>query len=163
MKPYPLEDLLKIRDSREQTATNRLAVSRHRMEEAEIRLQGKRRDLERFRSWRIQRETGLFDAVKKAPISLNELEKLKQTVQQLRGREAQLDLEMRQTETAKNEAAAQWEKDREALRAICRDHRKIREHKAVWFKEMQHKRALAAELELEEFRAKPPAPEVLGV
>ena len=95
---YPLEDLLRVRNFREDNAANELTKRRRAVEAAEDLVKQRKRELEEYIQWRIQREEELYREVMQKPVQLKELDDLKQDIQLLREKESLYEERIREAE-----------------------------------------------------------------
>ena len=85
---YPLEDLLRVRNFREDNAASELTKRRTEVEEAKQLLEQRKQELADYTQWRIQREEELYQEVMEQKVQLKTLDDLKMDIQMLREKEA---------------------------------------------------------------------------
>jgi len=145
MSGYPLESLLRIRESRERTAAARAAAARHRLDEAGRVLQQRRDELAAYGPWRKQRETKLFAAIKNQLINVSRIDAMKAEMAEMAAWEQHLEEQVLLAEKERNDAQAALDQARGDHARALREERKIQEHRKIW----QTRQHLAAEQALE--------------
>lgn len=146
-------DLLEIKEHRENAAEAEERRCGHRLEEAAVAQQRALAALADYRAWSARRERELYEAVIGRLVGLRDLEDLKQTVLALRDRERVLEQEAKDAEVVRAKAAQMFA-DAKAVhaRAIVQK-QKFVELAAVYLDELRVERERAEDRESEEFRA----------
>src|SRR5262245_16738532 len=85
--PYPLQQLLNVREHREETAALELLQRRQAVTAAQEHLQRCQQELNDYIQWRVQREIELYQEIMRKLIPLRELDDVKAKVQMLRAKE----------------------------------------------------------------------------
>ena len=155
MSRYPLEDLLRVRNFREDNAANELTRRRRAVEQAEQLVQQRKRELEEYIQWRINREEELYREVMQKPVQLKALDDLKQDIQLLREKEHLYEERIREAEKAVVQAKEALDQAQADYQAAVRDRQKIDEHKGIWAQETAKINEANQEKELEDFRVRP--------
>lgn len=151
---YPLEDLLRVRNFREDNAANELTKRRREVEQAEELVQQRKQELADYIQWRIKREEELYNQVMQKPVQLKDLDDLKQDIQLLREKEHLYEDRIREAEKALADARQALEDAHAQYQAAVRDRQKIDEHKDLWAQETAKINEANAEKELEDFRVR---------
>ena len=151
---YPLEDLLRVRNFREDNAANELTRRRREVEQAEQLVQQRKKELEEYIQWRIKREEELYQEVMQKPVQLKDLDDLKQDIQLLREKEHLYEDRIREAEKALADARQALDDAHAQYQAAVRDRQKIDEHKDLWAQETAKINEANAEKELEDFRVR---------
>lgn len=148
---YVLESMLRIREMREDRASEELVAARHAQELAATNLA----DCERkFREWgetKDSRRDRVFDAIMGVPVKRTDIDLAKEAVARIDEEGVMLgDGVVR----AKHDLAAkeqESEKARGRYVIATRNHEKIIQHKSIWMESERKAQEYAAEAELEEF------------
>lgn len=151
---YPLQDLLRVRNFREENAANELTVKRRELEQAEQLVVQRKRELEEYIQWRINREAEMYQEVMRKSIQLHDLDDLKQDIQILREKEHFYEDQIKKAEIALEEATRALEQARSHHLQTVKDRRKIDEHKELWAQQVAKISEANQEKELEDFRVR---------
>jgi type III secretion protein O len=149
---YALQDLLRVRDFREENASREVRVKQHQLNEAIKTLEQKKKEVEEYRIWRVEKEVSLYDEIINKIVGMEKLDELKLTIARLREREAELEKEVLDAQKAKETAEKNLEKAKESYAAAVKDKKKIETHKEIWTDEMLKEADAALEKEMEDFR-----------
>ncbi|MBI1247960.1 hypothetical protein GC197_08990 [bacterium] len=151
---YPLQDLLRVRNFREENAANALTVKRRELEQAEQLVAQRKKELEDYIQWRINRESEMYQEVMKKSIHLQALDDLKQDIQILRDKQNIYEDQITKAEKALQEAQQALEQARVHHLQAVKDRKKIDEHKELWAQEVAKISESNQEKELEDFRVR---------
>ena len=153
---YPLQPLLRVRLLREENANLALIAKRTALAQAIQDKQQKQQKLSQYHDWRQQQEHELFEKVRNRTVSPHDLEELKSSFATLRGRE--VDLETQVTNAENHETRAEEAKDQAVVsyRAALTGRQKIDQHREIWSKDWQREQNRLEDLEMEEFKGRPP-------
>lgn len=151
---YVLEDLLKVREFRQDAAAKEVTVAQYKLEEAEKLIHQKIKEKDEYLTWRKQREDQLYADIKGKNVSLRDLDDLKARIYMLRQRDLAFEKAIEDAKRAKQEAETKLEEAREAHKAAAKDRQKIEEHKKIWMEEAQLEEAEKEEKEMEDFQVK---------
>ena len=151
---YILEDLLKIRETRVDTAKAEVKTKEYRYEQAVKKVEQKKKELQDYHIWRIQKESALYEGIKNKLVRLKDLDALRQHIALLRERELALKKAIIEAEKEKEETLLELNKSKEQLRQAIKEHEKILEHKKRWLEDIKKEMERKQEIELEEFKAK---------
>lgn len=151
MNGYPLQELLRIRELRERNAEVEVKRCKKRLEDAVAALKKRQAELADYTTWRIGEEERLFMEILEKFISLAEVEKYKQSILSLRGREVQYQERIIEAEQHIAQCNEALDAAREARLTAMKERMKIDEHRARWQEDESILAERAEELELEEF------------
>ncbi len=148
---YALQDLVRVREHREEQASEAVARARRLLREAEAALVQAQTNLAEYAAWRIEEEQRMLDGLMRRVLRLGELNDTRQDIALLREREFDFIDKVKQAEAAVAKAEAHLDECRQRHAKAVRDLEKLVEHRAQW----QHERTLEMErtedLELEDF------------
>ncbi len=153
---YPLQDLLRVRNIREDNAANELARRRTEVEAAEKIVEQRKQELKEYTEWRIRREEELYQEIIEKKVQLKELDDLKQSIGLLREKEFVYEDRIREAERLLREAQEALEQAHEEYRAAVKNRQKIDEHKSIWAQEEAKIDEANQEKELEDFHVRKP-------
>ncbi len=153
---YVLQDLLNVRQFREDTASQELLKARNRLAVAEQTLLDRQRELREYIAWRVAEEEKLYAQIMRREIQRKELDDLKLTIQELRDRELSFQENILKAEKAITEAKAALQQAQAAYRDTVKAREKLDEHKAVWTDEQLKEVEFNTEKETEDFRPRDP-------
>lgn len=153
---YVLQDLLNVRQFREDTASQELLKARNRLAVAEQTLLDRQRELREYIAWRVAEEEKLYAQIMRREIQRKELDDLKLTIQELRDRELSFQENILKAEKAIAEAKAALQQAQAAYRDTVKAREKLDEHKAVWTDEQLKEVEFNTEKETEDFRPRDP-------
>ncbi len=151
-KKYALQDLLKVRELREEAASKAVAKAQDKLKACEQYLEKKRKELADYKEWRPQEEKRMYDKIMKKEISQEKLREVKADIAVLRDREVAIEKEVEEAEVAVQEAEQGLQKAKDDHKASMRELEKIKEHKDIWIEEAKKEEEFAMDKELEEFR-----------
>jgi len=155
MTSYALQDLIRVRQHREEQASQAVTVARRRWQEASELVARKQRELADYGAWRVTEETRLLDSLLERPLRMGEITDVRQMIGLLRDREFALTDELRQAESAETKAKAALEEARQKHTKAVRDLEKLTEHRQLWLQERAREQEAAEDLELEDFTPPP--------
>ncbi|HVJ84346.1 MAG TPA: YscO family type III secretion system apparatus protein [Caulifigura sp.] len=153
---YPLQDLLRVRQFRENNASSVLTAQRKRVVEAEQLVEQRKKEVVEFHNWRLNREEELFAEIVKQQVHRNDLDELRAKIDGLRAEELALEQKVLDAETALKSARELLVKAHAAYLQATRDREKITEHREQWMQEEARESENNAEKELEDFRVREP-------
>ena len=151
---YPLKDLLRVRNFREDNAAKELTRCRAEVKKAEELLQQQKQELADYIKWRILREEEMYQEVMEKKVQLKELDDLKQDIQMLREKEFAYEERIRDSEQALQAAKEALEQAHQGYQKAVKDRQKIDEHKGMWAQETAKISEANQEKELEDFRVR---------
>lgn len=153
---YLLQDLVRVRELREDRASKALTVARRRTREAEQALEDRRRELAEYREWRLQEEERLVQSIMLKKVKLGEITDLRLEIIGLRERELEFTDRVHRAEADLTKAREEEEAARQAHKKATQELEKLLGHREEWEQEQSREAERAADLELEEFTM--PAP-----
>lgn len=156
---YVLEDLLRVRQFREDAAANAVVQQRGRVTYAEQELAGRRRELTEFAAWRARQEESLYQQVMHKQILRKDLDDLKAALQELQLQELARQQKIMDAERALDEARKALQAAQQAHTAAVKAREKLNEHKAIWLQDALKEAEDLQEKEVEDFRVKDPEKE----
>lgn len=151
---YILEDLLQIRQLREQENLKNLKLKKKELENAIQLIQHSKEELKQYIAWRIKKENELYDSIININISLNELNSLRESIAILKEKDLILQKKILDAEEQKKRAEKEVDNAKIVYTKAVKDTKKIAEHKKIWIAEMQKIAEKAAEAELEDLHFK---------
>jgi hypothetical protein len=153
---YPLHDLLRVRQWREDERAVELARRRAAVEEAEQLVARRQNECEQYAAWRVRREQELYDEVLFREVEVRDLDDLKLNVRLLRENEQAYRDRVKAAEAELATARQALESARQAHLKASRDRGKIEEHRGWWEAEAAREAEAKQELELEDFSVRSP-------
>jgi type III secretion protein O len=149
---YPLQDLLRVRQFREDNAQSELTAQRQRVVEAEALVEQRNKEVSEFHDWRLNREEEMYAEIVKLRVHRQDLDDLRSKIDALRAEELSLEEQVVQAETSLKSARETLVKVHAAFQQATRDREKITEHREQWMQEEARESENNAEKELEDFR-----------
>ena len=156
MAKYPLGPLLKARQFREEAAGREVRAAERAAQEARDRALEAKNEWMRYQEWRPEEEKRLFEKMRGRIMPLDELDRHREDIQDLRAGEQERAEASRRADLAVDAADAEVAKARVRLAAAARDTRKIDEHRTRWRLEEAKRAEGAEEAELEDFPTRSP-------
>ncbi|WP_419658338.1 type III secretion system protein, YscO family [Desulfosarcina variabilis str. Montpellier] len=129
---YILEDLLRIRKRREQSALNSIIQARKSLVEAKDAAKKKADQLSNFIQWRKNEEDRLFDEIQRKYNTIYQLIYYNQCVDSLRKEQNKLTDQLNQAKQNVVQADEAVKKSYEDYQLCHREKRKLEEHKEQW-------------------------------
>lgn len=151
MRRYELQDMVRVRQHREEQAGEAVTRARRRLVEAEENLVKSQRALLDYATWRVEEEKRRLDALMHRTLKLGELSDERAEIALLRDNELALADEVVRAEAAVTEARARLEEARIKHAQAVRDLEKLLEHQMAWRAEASREDERAETAELEEF------------
>jgi hypothetical protein len=149
---YPLQDLLRVRQFREDNASSELTAQRKRVAQAEALVEQRKREKSEFHDWREQEEDRLYRSVVQKQVTRQELDDLRDTIANHRAREEALQVKVKESEAALEQARESARRAHAAWLAAQKDCQKITEHRDQWLLDEAREAENLADKELEDFR-----------
>jgi type III secretion protein O len=153
---YPLGSLVRVREYREQKASDELRKAIAAVEDAKKRLEAAIEALNRYRAWRIEEEERLMQTIMHKPVSVGRVGEVRAEIVELREAELQYVDAKAQAETALAAAIEARKAAAARYKAAVQAHQKLLRHQERWEAEYYFLLERAAEAELEEFQTKGP-------
>ena len=151
MSAYPLQDMVRVREHREDQATQAVTKAQRQLKEARAALEQKQKELVDYAAWRIAEENRLLDSLMRRPLKLGEISDVRATIGTFRDRELELKDEVVQLEKNVARAEAHLEECRQRQVKAVRDLEKLVEHRSIWQRARALELEVAEDLELEDF------------
>ena len=151
---YVLQDLLRIREMREDRASAELSAARQEVLRAEQQLEERKDELREFEMTKEERRDRIFAAVVGHAVTREDLDKALEGVARI-DKEGELKADNVNLAASKvKEKKELSEEARKHFVIASKDRMKISEHRAVWVKEEQKEQEFRQEIELEDFTGK---------
>ncbi len=151
MSAYLLQDLVRVRQHREEQAGQAVARARRALKEAKDALTQAEKNLTDYAAWRVQEEKRKLDALMRRILKLGELSDVRQEIALLREREFEFVDLVQQAESALAKAETHLEECRQKHAQAVRELEKLIEHRTLWQRERLLEQERSEDLELEEF------------
>jgi type III secretion protein O len=151
MRPYLLQDLVRVRQHREEQASEAVARAVRLLKEAQAALTEAQQNLADYTVWRVQEERRKLDSVMRRVLKLGELSDVRQEIALLREREFEFVDKVTQAEAAVVKAEAHLDECRQRHAQAVRELEKLLEHRALWQRERALEQERAEDAELEDF------------
>lgn len=148
---YMLQDLVRVRQHREERAGANAARAARQLEEARTALATAQDDLTEYTVWRIERENTLLDGLMRRVLRAGELSDTRTEIALLREREFEFHDRVRRAETQVEKAEAALQEARHDHAKAVRELEKLLEHRAGWQREHRLQMERAEEAAMEEF------------
>ncbi len=159
MTGYPLRDLLRIRELRENAAAGEMARKRHDLQAAEQTLEDRKAELRDYIAWRYREEDRLYAEVKGKAVHGRELEAYRDRIVEMRQYQPILEEKVTKAEEFREQAEKALERAREAFQQAVKEKMKLEEHRKRWLHEQTRLLSLEQDKELEEFQSRTSHPE----
>jgi F0F1-type ATP synthase membrane subunit b/b' len=151
MRRYLLEDLVRVREHREEQASERVTRARRLLLEAEAARTHAQKALAEYTVWRVAEEQRRLNGLMRRLLKLGELSDERQEIALLREREFEFVDRVKQADAAVAKAEAHLEETRQQHAQALRELEKLLEHRSLWQREQARELERAEELELEDF------------
>ena len=150
------DELFKIKEFRENSASNDVRLKRSALEEAHQTLLRREREFADYRTWREGREVELYDEIVGSLVRVGDLDDLKEKIFRLREKERLLQEKVKEAEQARQTAMDLLDQSIAAHRQAMRDKEKFAELRDIARKELKKEEERAEDMEMEEFTGTPP-------
>jgi type III secretion protein O len=151
MRRYELQDMVRVRQHREEQASEAVAKARRVLAEAKRLLEKAEKTLADYAVWRVEEEKRKLDGLMRRMLRLGELSDVRQEIAALREHEFTLMDAVKQAEAAVAAAQAALDEARRKHAQAVRELEKLMEHRSLWQAEVSKEQQMAEDLELEEF------------
>ncbi len=151
MSRYPLQDMVFVREHREDKASKAVTAARRVVLEAEKHLAAKQKELEEYAKWRVIEEERLIQSIMRRPVKLGDITDIRLEISALRERELDYIDQVRKAEGELDRARDELEKAKQAYKQATQDLEKLIEHRVTWQQEQNLEAERLADLELEDF------------
>jgi type III secretion protein O len=154
---YLLQDLVRVREHREEQAGQAVVRARRALREAKDAAARAEKELHDYAAWRVQEERRKLDSLMRRPLKLGEISDVRQEIGLLREREFEFADRLTQAQAAVAQAETQLEAARQKHAVATRELEKLLEHRRLWQRERALDDEHAADLELEDFSGPRPS------
>lgn len=151
MRRYLLQDLVRVRQHREEQASQAVARARRQLNEANAALAAAQKRLAEYTVWRVEEERRKLDALMRRVLRMGELTDARQEIALLREREFDFVDQVKQAEAVVGKAEQHLDECRQKHAQAVRELEKLLEHKTLWQQETAREIERAEDLELEDF------------
>jgi uncharacterized phage infection (PIP) family protein YhgE len=151
MAKYILEEMLRVRNLRKDTAEKNLKQAQNLVEEAKENIAKAEKTLEDFKVFMEKETDRLYKKIIKRMVRKGSVDELHYAISVLKGK---LITHEQEVETAKEnlvKAEKNLEEKREQLQEAVKNVEKIKSHKEEWMREMLKEEELVQDKEMEEF------------
>ncbi len=151
---YPLEDLMFVRQFREDRAATEVTRQRARVLQAQKFVEQRQKELSEYIQWRIRCEQEKYAEIMNQPVLRKALDKVKTEIQILKANEDAFHDAVLQAQKELEEANVKLENNITVHRAATKKTDKLREHRKAWHSEALKEEEASQEKELEDFRTR---------
>lgn len=151
MRRYVLEDLVRVRQHREEQASEAVTKARRFLKEAQAAHVKAQTELAEYTVWRVTEERRKLDSLMKRVLRLGEISDVRAEIALLREREFEFVDRVKQAEAAVVRAEEHLDQCRVRHAQAVRELEKILEHKTTWQREAALETERAEDAELEDF------------
>ncbi|MEO1525001.1 MAG: YscO family type III secretion system apparatus protein [Planctomycetota bacterium] len=151
---YPLKDLLRVRQFREDSAAAEMIKWRMDVEVAKEALKERKQELADYHKRLPALEQQAYDAVFDQEIRLKELDELKLKVKLLRDKGIVFQDRVREASQNVVTAETGLQRAQAEHRSAAKDREKVDEHKEIWLQEVRRENEVHLEKEMEDFRVR---------
>ena len=148
---YPLQDMVFVREHRQDKASKALNAARRVVLEAEKHLEERRKALEEYTAYRIAEEERLMQSIMRKPVKLGDITDIRLDISTMRERELDYVDQVHKAEGELDRAKEELQKAQAAYKKATQDTEKLVEHKISWQREQDLEAERLADLELEDF------------
>lgn len=150
MSRYALQELVKVRQHREEQASEALLRAQRALADARQALAAAEKTLADYIQWRIAEERKMLDGLMRRVLRLGEISDVRQEIALLRDREFELMDTVRKAEAAVTKAEQLVAEARARQAQAVRDLEKLLEHRTLWAEEERREQEKMEERELED-------------
>lgn len=151
MSRYPLQDLIFVREHREDKASKAVTAARRVVMEAEQLVAQRQQELEDYKVWRVAEENRLMDSIMLKPVKLGDITDLRLEIAGMREKELDYIDRLRKAEADLDRAKEQLEEARKAHIRATQELEKLVEHRQIWKREQALEEERLADLEMEDY------------
>jgi hypothetical protein len=151
---YPLQDIVMIREKRQDLAQLDVIRAQHALEQAKRDVIERKKELEEYQKWVVEEEDRRFKGVIGKKMLHPDLLEFKADISKLRDSVAAYQERFAQAEQAVLDREEDLVKAKAHLLQTIRELEKMVEHKKSWSEEAQREETLLEDKELEEFATK---------
>lgn len=151
MSRYPLQDLIFVREHREDKASKAVTLARRSVLEAEQNVAEKLKALEDYAKWRVAEEERLIQSIMRKPVKLGDITDMRLEISHMRERELDYMDQLRKAEGELDRAKEELVQAQQAYKKATQELEKLVEHREIWKQELNLELERLADLELEDF------------
>ena len=155
MARYFLQDLVFVREHREDKASKAVNAARRLVLEAEQVVQQRKKELEDYKVWRVQEEARLIEKIMRQKVKLGDITDLRLEIIGMREKEFEYIDQLRKAEGELDKAKENLEQARLAHKKATQELEKLIEHRELWRREEYFEQERMMDLESEDFRLMP--------
>ena len=154
MARYFLQDLVFVREHREDKASKAVNIARRLVAEAEQLVQQGKKELEDYKVWRVEEEARMIQKIMRQKVKLGDITDLRLEISAMREKEFDYMDQLRKAEAELDKAKENLEQARLAHKKATQELEKLLEHRELWRQEEYFEQERLADLESEDFRLK---------
>ncbi|HSJ01072.1 MAG: type III secretion protein [Verrucomicrobium sp.] len=151
MARYLLQDLIFVREHREDKASKAVTMARRVVVEAEQLVARREKELEDYKVWRQEEEIRKLDSIMLKPVKLGDITDMRLEIAGMREKELDFIDLLRKAEGDLDKAREALEVARKAHIKATQELEKLVEHRELWRQEQSLEEERLADLELEDF------------
>lgn len=151
MARYPLQDMVFVREHREDKASKAVTAARRAVLEAEQLLIARQRELDDYSKWRVIEEERLIQSIMRRPVRLGDITDIRLEISSIRERELDFIDQVRKAEGELDRAKDDLDRAKLIFKQATQDLEKLIEHRVSWQQEQNLEAERLADLELEDF------------
>jgi type III secretion protein O len=151
MARYFLQDMVFVREHREDKASKAVTLARRLVAEAEQRVAERKKELEDYKVWRVQEEERMIQKIMRQKVKLGDITDLRLEITAMREKEFDFMDRLRKAEGELDQAREDLEKARLAHKKATQDLEKLLEHRELWRQDEYFEMERMADLEAEDF------------
>lgn len=151
---YILQDIIYVRDLREDRAAREVSKAMRQLEDAFKVMQQKKEELNKFREWRITETERLYQNILQKKVFLRNINDIRSNLSIMQEQEIGHEKAVMQAEDDHNKRKEELNQARASFLKANRDLKKIEEHRDVWLEEKHKEEEYFSDLEMEEFMSK---------
>ncbi len=151
MARYLLQDLVFLRENREDKASKAVTLARRVVLEAEQNVAARQKTLDDYTKWRVVEEERLIQSIMRKPVKLGDITDMRLEISAMRERELDYIDQVRKAEGELDRAREELEKAKQAYKKATQELQKLVEHRELWQQEQNLELERLADLELEDF------------
>jgi type III secretion protein O len=152
MSRYILQDLVRVREHRENKASEAVTLARRVVLEAEKNLAERKKEHADYIEWRIKEEERLIQSIMRKAVKIGDITDLRLEIAALHEREMALLDQVHKAEGEVDRAKEALEQARLAYKKALTELEKLIEHRTLWRREQDLEAERLAELEMEDFQ-----------
>jgi len=152
MLAYPLQDLLKIRILREDSALRALNQAKDELSAARAALTQAQKQRDDFRVFLAQEQVRLYDTIMQKKVRRYQVDDVKLEISILQKKQLDYDKKVVEAENQVQKALQNVEEKDDNYRLAIRNHEKIQAHKNQFMADLAKRQEAALDKELEDFK-----------